>query len=293
MLGDFTHSSPPGYRTFFSTPIPGQGHHGGNAIFVRSDVPFDPQQLHTPLQAFAVKVFLGRFSTLCSLYLPSGVPVVRPDLDGLARVLPSPFLLLGYYNGRHPLWDGGASNPCWNLIDSFIEDEDLDLLNTGDATHFHNQTETFTSIDLSVCTSNSLLDFTWWVLSDLYGSDHFPILLESVDSEPRSRPPRWCLDRSDWQRFTDLTSSVRPLADFGTCNDAAAYFTDVLRSAALQSVPKTSGRFSDYPVRWWNADCTAAVREKNGLLFRDFAATVETLCAWRLFGEPELERNAF
>ena len=103
MLGNFTHSSPPGYRTFFSTPIPCQGHHGGIAIFVHSDVLFLPQQLHTPLHAVAVKVFLGRFYTLCSLYLPPGVPVVRPDLDGQAHVLPSPFLVLGDYNGRHLL----------------------------------------------------------------------------------------------------------------------------------------------------------------------------------------------
>ena len=99
--------------------IPGQGHHGGTAIFVRSDVPFVPQQLHIPLQAVAVKVFLGRLYTLCSLYLPPGVPVVRPDLDGLARVLPSPFFLLGDYNGHHPLWDGDASNPRGILIASF------------------------------------------------------------------------------------------------------------------------------------------------------------------------------
>ena len=126
----------------------------------------------------------------------------------------------------------------------------------------------------------------------MYGSNHFPILFEFVDSEPRWRPPRWRLDRSDLQRFTDLTSSVRPLADFSTCNDAAAYFTDVLHSVALQFVPKTSGRFPKRPISWWNADCTAAARE-NGLLFRDFAATVETLCAWRLYGEPLLSRDAF
>ena len=177
MLGDFTHSSPPGYRAFFSTPIPGQGHHGGTAIFVRSDIPFVPHQLHTPLQAVAVKVFLGRFYTLCSLYLPPGVSVVRPDLDSLASVLPFPFLLLGDYNGGHLLWDGGASKPRGILIASFIEDEGLELLNTGYITHFHSQAGTSTSIDLSVCTSNSLLEFTLGVLPDLCGSVHFPILL--------------------------------------------------------------------------------------------------------------------
>ena len=131
------------------------------------------------------------------------------------------------------MWDGGAFNPRGILIASFIEDEGLELINTGDATHFHSQTGTFTSINFFVCTSNSLFDFTWRILPALYGSDHFPILLESVDSEPRSRPPRWRLNRLDWQRFTDLTFSVHSLADFGTCNDAAAYFTDVLHSAAL------------------------------------------------------------
>ena len=89
-----------------------------------------------------------------------------------------------------------------------------------------------------------------------------------MDFEPQSHPPRWHLDRSDWQRFTDLTSSVRPLADFGTCNDAAAYFTDVLHSVALQSVPKTSGRFPNHPIPWWNADCTVAVREQRSAFLR-------------------------
>ena len=92
MLGYFTHISPPGYRAFIGTPIPGQGHHAGTTIFVRPDVPFVLQQLHTPLQA--VKVFLDRFYTLCSLYLSPDVPVVRPDLDGLARVFP---LLSSYW----------------------------------------------------------------------------------------------------------------------------------------------------------------------------------------------------
>jgi len=263
MLGDLPHSSPPGYRALLSTPIPGQGHHGGTAIFVRSDVPSVPLQLHSPLQAVSVKFFLGRFYTLCSLYLPPGEPVDRYNLNALVRQLPSPFLLLGDFNGRHPLWDDGALNPRGVLIASFIEDEGLEILNSGDVTHFHSQTGTFTSIDLSLCTSNTLLDFSWRVLPDLYGSDHFPILLESIESEPQSRPPRWRLDKADWQRFTELSSPVRPLADFKTCDEAVTYFTDALHSAALQSVPKTSGRFPKRPVPWWSAACTDVVREKR------------------------------
>ena len=268
MLGDLTPSSPPGYRAFYSTPIPGQGHHGGTAIFVRLDVPSVPLQLHSPLQAVGVKVFLDKFYSLCSLYLPPGVPVDRLHLHALARDLPSPFLILGDFNGRHSLWDEGARNPRGVLIATFIEDEGLEVLNTGDMTHFHSQTGTFSSIDLSLCTSNCFLDFTWRVLPDLYGSDHFPILIEATDSVPQSRLPRWRLDKADWHHFTELTSFLRPLSDFTTCDEAVVYFTDTLLSAALQSIPKTSGRFPKRPVPWWNTACTEAVREKRAAFSR-------------------------
>lgn len=276
MLGDLSHCSPPGYRSFFSKPFPGQGHHGGTAILLRNDVPFVSQQLRTPVQAVAVKVFLGRFYTLCSLYLPPGVPVVKPDLVALAHELSSPFLILGDFNGRHPLWDDNATNPRGILIASFIDDEGLEVLNSGDVTHFHSPTGTFTSIDVSLCTSNCLLDFTWRVLPDLYGSDHFPILIESLDSEPQSRPPRWRLDKADWQRFEDLSSHVGLISDFGSCNEAADYFADFLHSVALQSIPRTSGRFPKRPVPWWNEDCTRAVREKR--------AAYNRVCRYR--GDP-------
>ena len=269
MLGDQSHSSPPGYRGFFSSPIPGQGHHGGTAIFVRTDIPFIPVPLQSPLQAVAVKVYLGKFYSLCSLYLPPGAPVARQDLDGLAQALPSPFLLLGDYNGRHPLWnDIGDINLRGTLLASFIEEEELEILNSGDVTHFHSQTGTFTSIDVSLCTSNCLLDFRWRVLPDLYGSDHFPILMESSDSEPQKRPPRWCLDKANWRQYQDLTTSLRPLTDFVDSDEAVTYFTDVLHSSAIQSIPRTSGRFPKRPVPWWNSNCTNAVREKRAAFSR-------------------------
>ncbi len=84
-------------------------------------------------------------------------------------------------------------------------------------THISSQTENFTSIDFSLCFAISLLDITWRVLPDLYGSDHFPNLKETGDSEQRSRPLRWRLDKTDWQWFTELSSLVCPLSGFGSC----------------------------------------------------------------------------
>ena len=267
-LGDSAHVTPPRYRGFYSPPVPGQGPHGGAAVFVRADVPSIPLTLNSPLQAVAVKVFLDRCYTLCSIYLSPGDPVDKADLVQLAHELPQPFILLGDFNGRHPLWDSDAVNSRGRLMASFIEDEDLEVLNSGDVTYFHSPTGIFTAIDLSLCSSNVYLNFNWSVLPDLYGSDHFPILLQSVDSVPQSRPPRWRLDRADWHLFADLSVPARTVEEMPSCDEATQYFTDVLHSAAIRSVPRTSGRFAKRPVPWWNAACTEAVREKRAAFSR-------------------------
>ncbi|KAK3894956.1 hypothetical protein Pcinc_001312 [Petrolisthes cinctipes] len=268
MLGDYIPASPPAYSAFYSNSFEGQGHHGGSAILVRRDIPCTSLELDTPLQAVAVKVFMDRPYTVCSLYLPPSVTVERGDLNHLVRDLPSPFILLGDFNGRHPLWGDSSVNPRGVLLASFIEDEGLGVLNTGDVTHFNSPTGTFTAIDISLCSPSALLDFTWRVLPDLYGSDHFPILLEGNRYEPQSRLPRWKLEKADWQFFRELTSSVSSVADFGSSDEAVTYFTDTLHSAALNSIPRTSGYFPKRPVPWWSPVCTTAVREKRAAFSR-------------------------
>ena len=56
-------------------------------------------------------MFLDRFYSICGIYLPPGGPVERLDLDSLIHDLPSPLLLLDDFNGRHALWDDGATIP--------------------------------------------------------------------------------------------------------------------------------------------------------------------------------------
>ncbi len=56
-------------------------------------------------------------------------------------------------------WVDDSVNPRGLLHVSVIEESELGILNFGDITHFHSQTGTFTSLDLSLCTSNSYLDF--------------------------------------------------------------------------------------------------------------------------------------
>lgn len=111
-------------------PLPEQGHHSDTAILVHNN------ELQSPLQAVAVKVFLSRPYRVYIQNRQRHVPVERGDVDRLVRDFPSTFLLLRNFTGRHPLWNDDTTNPKGNLIASFIQDEGLDVLNSRDMTHF-------------------------------------------------------------------------------------------------------------------------------------------------------------
>lgn len=88
-----------------STHLSVSGPHGGAAVCVHTDSFIISLQVNSQLQVVAVKVFLDKFCTLSNLYLPSRLPVTSSDLDDSACRLSTPFLLLGDFNGHHPLLD--------------------------------------------------------------------------------------------------------------------------------------------------------------------------------------------
>ena len=174
------------YRTPYDQRI---GSHGGSLLYVRRDIPQISFNLRTPLQAVAVQIDIGRKYTICSLYLPPNDNIGYGDILEVIHQLPQPFLLLGDFNGRHPLWGDVLANTRGNIISALVENEDVGLLNTGEPTHFHIQTGTLSCIDLSIVSSNCLLDFDWRTLDDWHTSDHAPIIISSNNNPPLQRSP--------------------------------------------------------------------------------------------------------
>ena len=101
--------------------------------------------LRTSLQTVAVKIHLKKY-TVMSLYLPPSAQIVERDLLDLFQQLPSPFLVLGDFNGKHSAWGNIIRNHRGDMIASLIEHEDIFILNTGEPTHFYVQTGTFSMI---------------------------------------------------------------------------------------------------------------------------------------------------
>ena len=139
---------------------------GGSSIFVKSSCPQRNIQLTTELQATAVSVTLDKKITICSIYIPPSFSLKTEHLDSLLKQLPSPYLLIGDFNGHNILWGNKENNSRGQLIENFITNNDICLMNDKSNTYMHYPIGSFSSIDLSLCHPSLFLDFNWSVCKD-------------------------------------------------------------------------------------------------------------------------------
>ena len=80
----------------------------------------------------------------------------------------------------------------------FITKNDLYLMNDKSLTYPYPATGKFSSLDLSICHHPSLLlNFDWTVSEDQDGSDHFPVIIESVNTSTSDHNAKWKLNKAN------------------------------------------------------------------------------------------------
>ena len=268
--------------------------HGGVLLAVHHSVPTSPVPLSTSLQAVAATVQLGRPRlTVCSVYLPPGITFPLAELGQLVSELPPPVLLLGDFNSHHTVWGCETTDRRGRVLESFIRDECLCLLNTGTRTHMTLPSGQMSALDLSVTSPQLVPSIAWSVDTDPMGSDHFPVWLHfqggAVIGE---RPPRWNLRKADWVQFeADLEEGFS-----GNHNDrdppSVSTFTSQLIRSAEKSVPRTSGAPRRAPVPWWTDACRDAisVRKRAFRAFQRSSTTTNMIAFKKKQGRLPVER---
>ena len=261
-LGSRPPPSLTGYEIYLSSPH--TTIRGGAAIMVRNTVPHHFVPIRSDLQVVAIRVYLQRQYTVCSIYISPQSNIFKQDLEDLIRQLPEPFLLLGDLNSRSPVWGDVKTTFKAPEILSVIEENDLVCLNEGQPTYCHPATQTLTCIDLSICSSEVALDFDWMVEEDDRGSDHFPIVLKSTQAHTEEvRYPRWISKRANWPAFRDATEIITTVADIESAEVGLNHLKEVVMNAAQRYIPKSSaiGRIDSVP--WWNEKCQVAWLKKK------------------------------
>ncbi|GFT03535.1 RNA-directed DNA polymerase from mobile element jockey [Trichonephila clavipes] len=97
---------------------------GGVCIFTSLDVPSSALPLHTSLQAVAVRIHSTSLITVCCLYLPPNTAIHQHDLNNLINQLPTPFVILGDFNGHSTLWGSAKTNPRGRQIEQDLYNSD-------------------------------------------------------------------------------------------------------------------------------------------------------------------------
>jgi hypothetical protein len=141
MLKDLTPTPLHKYHveTFSDTPNPRPG--TGLLILDRHDSVCIRLAIYSILQAMAIQTNLNKkisnvkILTICNIYIPPGQKVTVEKLRNLSDQLPQPFLMVGDFSGKHTAWGNKINDQRGRIIEEFLIDSDICLLNTGETTH--------------------------------------------------------------------------------------------------------------------------------------------------------------
>ena len=244
---------------------------GGAGLLIRKDIPYSEIRLRTTLQAVAATVNIGKQYTVCSLYLPPNTPITYDELTELLQQIPRPMIVLGDLNARDPAWGDHTMNARATQVKKLIEDYDMGVLNTGEHTHYHVQTDSYSCIDISMISTQTYTDFSWRVITptpeEQYDSDHFPIILNRINNNTyQAEPERFNLARADWNKFQSVTAME--MIEDTSVNELNETLTRKILLAATKAIPLIKGHQKTCTAPYWNEACENAKRSKKQLQTR-------------------------
>ena len=192
-------------------------------------------------------------------------------------------MLLGDFNGHNVLWGSKDNNPRGDLIEDFITQNDICLMNDKSNTFLDSGKGTLSALDLSLCHPSLYLDFDWSVCEDQHGSDHFPIVIESIKTLEEDHNPKWKLNKANWDLFHTLCDESLTTTSLSDSTDRIADFTSSLIDISEKCIPKTSTN----PKKsnpWYNDDCKEASKQRKETLSRFCKfPTKDNLNTYRVF----------
>ena len=248
----------------------------GVGILVNSKYISSPVDLNINIescQIIAVEIsFDDRSITLCSLYRKSSEPFNITHLDTIASRLPKPYMILGDFNAHSPLWgDRDVERDSeGKIIEDFLEKtNDVCLFNTGAHTFLSSTHHTYSSIDLTLCSANILLDFYWEVLPDLNGSDHFPILINKVGThDTNDNVPQYNVKKANWKLFREKCIQ-KFSSDLVQDPDHISIFTEGIIEIMDQTIPKSKAS-GQRPKPWYTEEVKDACQKAKAAHRRFF-----------------------
>ena len=99
------------------------------------------------------------------------------------------------------------SNSHGGVIEDLLANSDICVINNGQSTHLHKQTNSESCVDMTIVSPDIYADLEWRVDPDLHGSDHFPCYVSfiSIQRGELLKSIRYKLDKADWTLYKQCT----------------------------------------------------------------------------------------
>ena len=143
MMSGYNKFSIPNYHIFNKTGHFNWRSHGGVSILIHDSVPYRELKIISEVQAVA-----ARDITLFYVFFAES-PTNTADFKRNRSATTTPFFILGDLNGHSRIWGSRNNSARGNIIEEFLNTNNLNIMNDGSPTRV---TATFESaIDMSIC----------------------------------------------------------------------------------------------------------------------------------------------
>ena len=243
------------YQPFIQTNRTGR-RGGGVLIAVKDNIPYQEIKLNSQLEACAIELHIGDdHIALCNIYISPDTPVqtLVQELNLIKNQLPTPMIICMDSNTHHVSWGSNFNDYKGVMIDAWITQSELCLLNTGEPTYLHSNGN-FTHIDLTVASECLANKTSWQPHHDTMQSDHFPLQIKIETETLFTSIQRWNFKTADWKTYK---KQVKIVNNFSSPDEAYDNVKTSILSAAHASIKTTNQTInSKYSKVWWNEACS-------------------------------------
>lgn len=241
------------------------------ATYIKNNIYCELIDIPSPFETITIQANIPTKTTICNIYIPNSQPLRYQDLLDYFSQLPKPIIIVGDFNSHNILWGSINNDNRGKEIEKLCDNTNLIILNNGNPTHISLASNSLSSIDLSLCSSNIAQNIRWWTNDYTYDSDHFPIHLQigtSVTDESPEKPVIWNTKKADWSRYSLFASVYFNQIQESATNQNASdpdtlvnTFTQHIIYIAENTIPKYHNVNNKRKLPWWNHECSIAIKK--------------------------------
>ena len=265
------------------------GNRGGCATYIRGDLNYRLIDTPTDEEYQCVEIsFENLVLNVINLYNPCK-RITCNYLSDIWNRINRPIILCGDFNSHHEMWGSDYCDKNGKEIVSFLSENDAVVLNNGDPTRLDPHTGTLSCLDLTIVSRRLAVKSKWSVISDRFGSDHFPVEVTiEVSGNEYKKETSYdgkCYKKIDWSIYKQEIDDcfLMKMESYDVQSEyklMLEVINNAVEKASVDCSNRNKKRHSSIP--WWNKDCWDAVKVRNKVK-RKFMRTgkYEDLCEYK------------